>query len=202
MYDISKKDKSWSELAKNTSCISQDKIIQIGNFKIITIHTQHDSPGTVGYRIHFPIENSSGVTVSILTDTGLLNEREIWQLSRSDVILLESNYNKTLLKKSSRPVYLKERIKDYHLSNDYTSEVLELVKQQNSSSRIKGVILGHLSGECNSPDLVREWVRHWQHINDADWNWYLAPRDKSSDLIKITPDTISEDRKFAGFLDF
>ena len=202
LYQLSSKDNTWSDLARTASCISQDKIMTIGNFKIITIKTQHDSPGTVGYRIHLPVENTAGVTVSVLTDTGLLNEREIWQLSRSDIILLESNYNKTLLKKSNRPYYLKERIKDYHLSNDYTSDVLQSVKRSQSSSRIKGLILGHLSGECNSPDLVREWVRTWQHENDAPWNWYLAPRNNSSDLIKISPTNITEEKKFAGILDF
>ncbi len=202
MYDMARKDNVWDNLAKSASCVSQDKIMQVGNFKIITIHTQHDSPGTVGYRIHLPIENTAGVTVSVLTDTGLLSKREIWQLSRSDIILLESNYNKNLLKRSSRPYYLKERIKDYHLSNDYTSDVLQLVKKQKSSSRIKGLILGHLSGECNSPDLVREWVRDWQHANETNWNWYLAPRDNSSDLINVTPEGISEEKKFAGFIDF
>ena len=202
IHDISSKDSTWVNLAKSANCITEDKINHVGNFKIITIRTQHDSPGTVGYRIHFPVENTAGVTVSVLTDTGSLDKREIWQLSRSDVILLESNYNKTLLKKSNRPYFLKERIKDYHLSNDYTSEILELVKRHNSSARIKGLILGHLSGECNSPDLIRKWVREWQQQNETNWNWYLAPRDKPSDLIKVTPESITEERKFAGQIDF
>ena len=171
----------------------------MGNFKIITVNTQHDSPGTVGYRIHFPIVNTPGVTVSVLTDTGLLTDNDVWQLSRSDIILLESNYNKDRLKKSSRPFFLKERIKNYHLSNDYTGEVLEQITKKEESSRIKGLILGHLSGECNSPDLVRDWVRKWQHENDANWNWYLAPRDNSSDLITVSPSDINVDKKFAGY---
>jgi hypothetical protein len=45
-------------------------------------------------------------------------------------------------------------------------------------------------------------VREWQSENDVSWNWYLAPRDNSSDLISITPDTIKEDKKFAGMLDY
>ena len=202
MYNITSKDSTWMNVAKDATCITENKILQVGSFKIITINTQHDSPGTVGYRIHLPVENTPGVTVSVLTDTGLLNEREIWQLSRSDIILLESNYNKDLLKKSNRPIYLKDRIKDYHLSNDYTGDVLQQVKDLKDSSRIKGLILGHLSGECNSPDLVRKWVRHWQHKNDVNWNWYLAPRDNSSDIIKVNPSSITEEKKFAGQLDF
>lgn len=203
MATFSSKGNSWLNLAKKASCITQGNMYQVGNFKIRTIPTQHDSPGTVGYRINFPIENSpTGVTVSVLTDTGFLGYNEIKRLSKSDIILLESNYNKELLKNSNRPYYLKERIKDYHLSNDYTGEVLEQVAKEDSKSRIKGLIIGHLSGECNSPNIVRDWVRKWQHENDTNWNWYLAPRDNSSDLISITPDSISEEKKFAGFLDY
>lgn len=202
MYNLSNENNSWAEISKQAECVTPKKIIDVGNFKVITIRARHDSTGTVGYRIHLPVENTPGVTVSVLTDTGLLTHHEIWQLSRSDIILLESNYNKNLLKKSSRPYYLKQRINKYHLSNDYTSEVLESVKKEKDSYRIKGLILGHLSGECNSPDLVREWVRDWQHTNETNWNWYLAPRDNSSDLIKVTPDGIREEKKFTGQLDF
>lgn len=202
MYSLTSSKHNWSNLAKSATCISQEKILSLGNFKIITIKSEHDSPGTVGYRIHLPIENTAGVTVSLLTDTGRLGKREVWQLSRSDIILLESNYNVKLLKASSRPYYLKDRIRQFHLSNDYTGDTLSSVLKYKSSSRIKGLILGHLSGECNSPELVREWVREWQSENDVSWNWYLAPRDNSSDLISITPDTIKEDKKFAGMLDY
>ena len=202
LYQLSSNNTDWQELAKTAKCVTKNKILKLGDFKVITIATQHDSPGTVGYRIHLPVVNTSGVTVSVLTDTGLLGKRELWQMSRSDIILLESNYNKDLLKKSNRPVYLKDRIKDYHLSNDYTGEVLEIIKQQKDSSRIKGLILGHLSGECNSPDLVREWVRLWQYENDASWDWFLAPRDNSSDLLTVSPTGLKVEKKFAGYLDY
>ena len=201
LNELPDKENNWSELAKTATCITKRKIINVGNFKVITLDAHHDSPGTVGYRVHFPIENTAGVTVSILTDTGLLSNEDIERISKSDVILLESNYNKDLLKKSNRPFFLKDRIRNYHMSNDYSAEILELVTRFKNSSRIKGLILGHLSGECNNPDIVRDWVRKWQHENDANWNWYLAPRNSSSDLITVSPSSINE-KKFAGFIDY
>lgn len=201
MYELSDKEYPWPELAKQAKCVPRRKLVHIGGFKVLTIDTKHDSPGTVGYRVHFPVENTPGVTVSILTDTGKLSNVDIERISKSDIILLESNYNKEMLKNSSRPQYLKERIQKFHMSNDYTSEILELVTRFKDSSRIKGLILGHLSGECNNPDKIRDWVRKWQHENDTNWNWYLAPRDNSSDLITVSPSSINE-KKFAGFIDY
>lgn len=202
LYKMGIKNPEWHTIAKDFSRIEQGKILDIGDFKIITMHAEHDSPGTVGYRIHHKVENTPGVTVSVLTDTGKLNDRDIWRLARSDLLLLESNHNLELLKNSRRPNYLKSRVRANHLSNDQAADILSNIGKYEESKRIKGILLGHLSGECNSPDLIRDWVRNWQKRLDKNWNFYMCPRDNSSDLITISPETIKEEKKFAGYIDF
>lgn len=205
LYQKSRNDSKWFDLAKKAEIIKQDKIIQIGNFKIVTIKAAHDSPETVGFRIHYMVENTAGITVSLLTDTGILEERQIWQLSRSDIILLEANYDRTLLKQSRRPLSLKNRIRANHLSTKGAYDVLTKILNFKSSNRIKGVMLGHFSGECNSPDVIRKMVRTWEKNNERPfkgWNWYMCPRDSPSDYLNLTTDSIKTDKKFAGQIDY
>ncbi|MFV2014111.1 MAG: MBL fold metallo-hydrolase [Candidatus Heimdallarchaeota archaeon] len=204
-YRLSYRDEKYLDIAKNSICVPKDKIVDIGNFKVITVKATHDCPGTVGYRIHYKIENTPGVTVSILTDTGKLENREIWQLSRSDLILLEANYDKKLLKESRRPLRLKNRIRENHLSTTEASSILSDILAYKSSSRIKGVLLGHYSEECNSPDVIRSLVRKWEKHNEKPfkgWDWFLSPRDSPSDYLSIAPDKLNVHKKVAGYIDF
>jgi phosphoribosyl 1,2-cyclic phosphodiesterase len=205
LYRLANRNWKYFDIAKDSVRVPQDKIIEIGNFKIITLRSKHDSPGTVGYRVHYQVENTPGITVSILTDTGHLENRQIWQLSRSDLILLEANYDSTLLRQSRRPLRLKHRIRENHLSTKKTYSVLEELLKYKSSTRIKGVILGHYSEECNSPDIIRSLVKKWEKNNDKPfrgWDWFLAPRNGPSDYISLTPKSLSVEKKFAGYIDF
>jgi phosphoribosyl 1,2-cyclic phosphodiesterase len=196
-------DERWISISENAKLIKRGKISKVGPFKIITVRTEHDISGAVAYRINYP---KSNVTISVVTDTGeivneKLDKRRNWQLSRSDLILLESNHDIEVLKNSTRPPSLKKRIRECHLSNNESARILEKIQEEKSKDRIKAVILGHLSGECNSPELVREWVRTWVHNNDPAWDWFLAPRDKSSDFLEVSFEDVKVIRKFSGQID-
>ena len=205
LYRLSSRDDSYRKIANNAVCIRQNKILEVGPFKVITVKAKHDSPGAVGFRVHYKVENTPGITVSLLTDTGKLDEHQLWQLSRSDLILLESNYDKNLLENSRRPLRLKHRIRENHLSNKRTYSILKNLLSFQSSKRIKGVMLGHFSEECNSLDIISSLVKRWEKRNETSfkgWEWFLAPRYGPSDYISITPEDLKINKEFAGKIEF
>lgn len=112
--------------------------------------------------------------------------------------MVESNHDLAALKTSKRPEWLKERIINYHLSNRDTELILQTMERQ----RVKAIILSHLSEECNSPDLVAEWVRNWSKCWKPDWDWYLSSREAASDLLVLTNKEIKQEKKISGKIEW
>ena len=164
---------------------------EVGPFKYTNINVHHDFPGATAFKLQLFKEK---INISLLTDTGSITTRGLRQLESSDLVLIESNHDKMMLKESRRPKWLKDRIREYHLSNDETSTILQNIKH----SRVKAIVLGHFSGECNSPDLVSKWVRKWSKETNSDWDWYLSPRDQASDLLQVSKTEVKTKEKFAG----
>jgi phosphoribosyl 1,2-cyclic phosphodiesterase len=192
----------YEEMMTKRTCILDNNITlipktigYIGPFRYTNIKIKHDISGATAFKIQYAKEK---INVSVVTDTGTLSSNSVKQLSNSDLILLESNFDIEKLKNSKRPEWLKYRIRLNHLSNNNTSLLLQTL----SKERIKGVLLGHLSDECNSPDLVREWVRLWSNHHKPEWEWFLAPRTSASDSIKLNKESTKVEKKFAGKIDW
>lgn len=104
----------------------------------------------------FSFENSDK-KISILTDFGHTNDRILKGVQGSQIVYLESNYDKLLLSKNEHyPLVLKRRIAgpNGHLSNNDAAEfILKLVL-----SGTRQVILSHLSKDNNTPDIAYETV--------------------------------------------
>ena len=123
--------------------------ICIGDFKVHSFETPHDTPASCGYRINTP----DGKTVVTCTDLGQITPTIRQNLANADMVLLESNYDEKMLRNGSYPYDLKMRISSNHghLSNtDCGKQLLTLMK--NGTYRF---ILGHLSQENNTP-LIAE----------------------------------------------
>jgi len=189
-----KVDRAWERIFDLGQPLISKTIGELGPFKYTTIRTMHDIDGACSFKIQHV---QSGINVSVVTDTGSLTEFSVGQLAKSDAVLLESNYDRDMLKESTRPQWLKERIRKYHLSNASTSLILQDLRKSDSK-RLKALFLGHLSGECNSIDAVTEWVGRWSRFNDPEWQWFLSPRESASDLIEINHDSISVKKRIAG----
>ncbi|MGN0601400.1 MAG: MBL fold metallo-hydrolase [Oscillospiraceae bacterium] len=122
--------------------------ICIGDYRIHSFETPHDTPASCGYRIDTP----DGKTVVTCTDLGQVTDKIAENLTGADLVLLESNYDENMLRNGSYPYELKMRIssKFGHLSNtDCGNQLVRLVK----SGTCK-FILGHLSQENNTPVIA------------------------------------------------
>jgi phosphoribosyl 1,2-cyclic phosphodiesterase len=123
----------------------------------------------------------SGEKISIATDLGHIDSNTIKHLKNSSSILLEANYDPNVLKLSSYPYYLKQRIAGPkgHLANHTTGNVIgELI-----GSGLKNALLVHLSKESNFPELALQTVKEQLIQNNHSLNNInisVAPRNTPS----------------------
>lgn len=155
----------------------------IGGMMVKPFKTSHDSVGSLGYSISTPDEHR----ISICTDTGYLTDGAREHLMRSDVVLIESNYDNNMLEFGPYPYHLKRRIKgpQGHLSNTECAAFLpELVK----SGTVR-IILGHLSKENNTPDVALQTCISELSMaglkQNRDYIIFAAPRDELSENILL-----------------
>lgn len=118
-------------------------------YSVTAFHTPHDAVESVGYKIHTP----DGKVLCVCTDLGRITEDIDSLLLGSDLVLLESNYDQSMLRNGPYPPLLKKRISsDFgHLSNvDSAREVRKLIE-----SGTRRIILGHLSQHNNTPRVAQ-----------------------------------------------
>ncbi len=114
----------------------------------------HDAAQPVGYRIE-----AFGKTLTVATDIGYISDEVFENIKNVDLLLLESNHDVDMLKNGPYPYQLKQRVlSDFgHLSNNTAGDVLA----KSISEKLKYIILGHLSGENNTPRLAFDTVKKY-----------------------------------------
>ena len=123
----------------------------IKDLRIIPFPVPHDVPC-----FGMSIENN-GNKISILTDLGHTNDRILSCIQKSQIVYLESNYDKRMLSKNEKyPLILKRRIAgpNGHLSNDDAAELIKFLVLTGT----RQIVLSHLSRDNNSPSLAFETV--------------------------------------------
>jgi len=145
--------------------------------------TSHDSVGSLGFSVFTADEHK----ISVCTDTGYLTDAAREHLTKSDAVLIESNYDKMMLQLGPYPYNLKRRIAGEagHLSNaDCAAFLPELIK-----SGTTRVVLGHLSKENNIPELAVETAVTELSLSGmkrgGDYILFAAPRSEASESILL-----------------
>lgn len=109
----------------------------------------HDSAFCCGFKI---TEKSTGQSIASVTDTGNVDAGFDDFVSGCKVVVIESNYDETMLRAGRYPQPLKKRImsNNGHLSNEQACRLLVKL----ASIGVKTVLLAHLSEENNTPELA------------------------------------------------
>lgn len=147
-----KRNYSYSrKVESNARYIRTEEPFAIGDFHITAFDVPHDSLGNTGYFIE-----CEDVNFCLATDIGHLTETISSYLCRADYLVLETNYDETMLRMGPYPAHLKERILSStgHLSNREAAEFLA----SHYSPRWKYVWLCHLSKDNNHPDLAYKTI--------------------------------------------
>jgi phosphoribosyl 1,2-cyclic phosphodiesterase len=134
-----------------TGSTFQFRDLEINSFPI-----PHDASDPVGYIISAGDNTPEKPKRSLawVTDLGYAPELIKQKIASVEILVIESNYDETMLENSSRAFYLKQRIKGRHghLGNDATHELLKSIV----NPAWKQVYLAHLSEECNCVNIVKD----------------------------------------------
>lgn len=153
-------EKTWVAMERSLGKIRPENIkliekdFMVGDLDISSFRVPHDAVACRGYTIYH-----GGKRVSVATDIGVFTEEIRRSIIDSDVVLLESNHDVEMLKFGPYPYPLKCRVLSEvgHLSNtDAGKAALEILKKGST----KKIILGHLSGTNNVPELAFKTVEN------------------------------------------
>lgn len=150
---------TWKHMEKHIGNISDENIrifdtekdFNLGDLGISTFRTYHDASESVGFCI-----NKKHKKISILTDTGCVDNNIKNKIKGSDLMLVESNHDIEMLKMGKYPWFLKKRIMgdQGHLSNEDAGNLITEVFCENKEN----ILLAHLSNENNFPELAYQTV--------------------------------------------
>ncbi len=125
---------------------------ELGDITVDTFSIPHDAQEPVG----FLLRTSSG-NLGFLTDLGHTTRLVLERIRPAHALVLEANHDIKLLQDCPRrPWSLKQRIlgRHGHLSNEAAADTAEQIM----SADLRYLYLGHLSRECNRPELAHRVV--------------------------------------------
>jgi phosphoribosyl 1,2-cyclic phosphodiesterase len=152
----------------------------VGDVRVEPFLTVHDAADPVGVTL---IDECTGLRVGIATDLGRPTAHIRHALADCDLLILEANHDEVLLHMSGYPASVKRRIASSHghLSNQAAARLVRELMHP----RLAGVVLAHLSKECNRPALAREVVQ--SALDSVGWRGHLdvASQDQPTDLLDV-----------------
>jgi phosphoribosyl 1,2-cyclic phosphodiesterase len=125
---------------------------EVGDITVETFMIPHDAQDPVG----FLLRTSAG-NIGFLTDLGHTTRLVLERVRPAHALVLEANHDVKMLQDCPRrPWSLKQRIlgRHGHLSNEAAADAAEQIM----SDDLRHLYLGHLSRECNSPELAHRVV--------------------------------------------
>ncbi len=137
---------------RNWRIFSTGSDFSVGDVTIQTFSVPHDAADPVGFVLGYGTHS-----FGVLTDLGFATKLVQERIRLVHTLLIETNHDEQLLHADvRRPWAVKQRIlsRHGHLSNKHAAEVIASAL----GHRLRRVILGHLSSDCNTPQLAVDTV--------------------------------------------
>jgi phosphoribosyl 1,2-cyclic phosphodiesterase len=125
----------------------------ICDITVQTFPVPHDAVDPVGFAFY-----AGSSSLGFITDLGYATKMIVERLRQVHTLVIETNHDEKLLQDDKhRPWPVKQRIQSRHghLSNNAAAGVIE----QLLPGKIERVVLGHLSRDCNTPELALGIIR-------------------------------------------
>jgi len=139
--------------AKDWRLFATGNDFSIKDITVQTFPVPHDAVDPVGFVLH-----SGGTSLGFLTDLGHATKLVYERVRHVHTLVIETNHDEKMLQNDTRrPWAVKQRImsRHGHLSNAAAANVVaELL-----GNGLERVILGHLSRDCNTPEVALATVR-------------------------------------------
>jgi phosphoribosyl 1,2-cyclic phosphodiesterase len=120
----------------------------VGDINVETFSIPHDAQDPVGF-----VLRTSASSIGFATDLGHVTKLVSERLRHTNALVLESNHDVRMLQDCPhRPWSLKQRIlsRHGHLSNEAAADCVAEIM----SGDLRHLFLGHLSRDCNKPELA------------------------------------------------
>lgn len=123
----------------------------IGDLIITPVPVPHDAREPIQY-----VFNSGSAQFGIVTDLGHYTAHIVDCYANCDGILIECNYDESMLNNGSYPKFLKQRVSGLfgHLSNSQAAELLSRLDY----ASLQQLVIGHVSEENNCIEVIRERI--------------------------------------------
>ena len=119
----------------------------LAGMQFTAFEVSHDGTDNAG----FYITNGRHHMV-VATDLGCISDRADFYMRQANYLMIEANYDETMLTTGPYPEYLKARIRNDngHLNNEVTASYLAGILTPN----LRQIFLCHLSHENNTPEIA------------------------------------------------
>ena len=99
-------------------------------------------------------------SIGVLTDLGYAPKLALERIRHVHTLVIETNHDERMLQEDpKRPWSVKQRIlsRHGHLSNESAAKLVAAI----AGHELRRVVLGHLSRDCNRPDIALETMRRY-----------------------------------------
>jgi len=154
---------------------------RLESLEVTAFSVPHDASDPVGFTIRH-----ESLSIGILTDLGHINHSVVHHVTGVDCLFVEANHDEGLLRADTkRPFSIKQRIMSPHghLSNRAAADLAVRAR----TPRLRHIVLGHLSRDCNTADLAVETVAA-AFGTDVDVRISCAPHDEPLAPVRLRAD--------------
>lgn len=150
-------------------------VTTIGGLEVHAFSKIHDAADPYSFFV-----TDGSINIGVFTDIGQCCDNVTGWFSKCHAAFLEANYDEAMLDDGMYPYHLKKRIAGGrgHLSNAIAHQLFTNYR----ASWLSHLILAHLSGNNNDPDIVRDLF----NTNCGDVRVLVASRKEASPLIEVT----------------
>ncbi|MBV8378342.1 MAG: MBL fold metallo-hydrolase [Verrucomicrobia bacterium] len=123
-------------------------VFSVKDIEIQSFYVPHDAVDPTAF-----VFTADDGSIGFLTDLGYAPKLAVERIRQVDTLVIETNHDERLLQEDSkRPWSVKQRIlsRHGHLSNEAAARFVAAV----AGHRLRQVVLGHLSRDCNRSDLA------------------------------------------------
>lgn len=137
--------------SEHKKIINKGESVTVGSIEITCFDVPHDSADNVGYHIKIGEKY-----FTFITDVGRITPVISEYVKNTDYLVMEANYDMTMLANGPYPTHLKERIAsgNGHLCNKELARFIA----DNFTPRLKNLWLCHLSKDNNHPELALKTI--------------------------------------------
>jgi len=181
----------FGQKVRDCRMISFDSSFNIKNIDIDYFPVHHKDISvskTLGFTLSSKVAGQT-YKIGYATDTGKVCKNMAQKLAGSNILVIESNYDKEMLNSSFRPRENKKWIlsDSGHLSNEASAAAVADIKEISKvKDSLKYVFLAHLSAHHNYPELALKVSQdELTKRKISDVRLFCAKRDSRSQTIKI-----------------